>query len=163
MGILQLFTQAHLRSQESNTYTYTTASEDLPFHQSSKCRPSDRRSRELSACTTRRPTSTTMRTSTRRLLVTFTSSSRRLKPKIPSTLRADLAPSSIVSSHTATRRPKIRLLPKLPLVLKLPPLVLSSSTQLPLKSTALPLPSLHTHEYPENDHQDMNSKRSDST
>ncbi|CAD0097888.1 unnamed protein product, partial [Aureobasidium mustum] len=86
-----------------------------------------------------------MRTSTRRLLVTFTSSSKRLKPKTPSTPRADLAPSSIVSSHTATRRPKTRSLPKLPLVLKLPPLVLTSSIQLPFRSTALPLLSLHTH------------------
>ncbi|CAD0090409.1 unnamed protein product, partial [Aureobasidium vineae] len=86
-----------------------------------------------------------MRSSMRRLLATFTSSSKRLRPKTPSTPRADLAPSSIASSRTATRRPKTRSLPRLPLVLRLPALVPSNSTRLPSTPTLPPLPSLLTH------------------
>jgi hypothetical protein len=97
----------------------------------------------------------------RRLLVTSTSSSRRLRPKTPSTLRADPAPSSIVSSRTATRRPKTKSLPRLPLVPQLPP-VPSSAQPAPTRSTAPPLPSLPTHDYL-NDHQESSPMRSDST
>ena len=98
----------------------------------------------------------------RRLLVTSTSSSKRLRPKIPSTPKADLAPSSIVSSRTATRRPKIRSLPKLPLVLRLQAPVPSSAQLVPTRSTAPPPPSLLTHDYL-NDHQESSRMKTDST